>query len=522
MGNNLIEMRRRIMEGSPNLITKSGELLTLKAIAKPLDSCVISLTPHQSGSGDPYPPGGGKNKFDLSNLTVPQSTKMTVTTNGSTITLTVTQSANNLAAYFDIPATPYIGQSITISGTQTRTGSNKGRLILRTVTNDVQANLGRFDNDGYSSLTAVVPQCDYIRVYLGLTGNDGGSQVGDNCVYSEVQLEIGDTATTYAPYSNIRPISGVSSDAVVVTGVNVWDEETEGGLLNSDGTVTANQTRLVTKNYIPIVSGETYCVSIPYSGRGRGAFYDENHGLISYFGDFPKSGEPAVFPNDGTIYPSGSSYYFTFIAPSGACYLKYNIISAYGSTYNNDISFNYPSTDHSYHSGTANAVYHLTIPTPPGTVYGGEIKYQPEKKLIDKMGIADIGDLSWSYSSTYGIMSVSLAQGKSISAESLLCSVYKYGGYNVNNSEMLTAPDKTIWKRFGNGLNQNATAIYIKDSDYTDKDVFKTAMAGQKICYELAEPIEYNLSDLTDIETLNGVNNVWADDGELTVKYWGY
>ena len=43
-------------------------------------------------------------------------------------------------------------------------------------------------------------------------------------------------------------------------------------------------------------------------------------------------------------------------------------------------------------------------------------------------------------------------------------------------------------------------------------------MTGQYICYELATPIEIDL-DPTEVQTLLGLNNVWASDGTVEINY---
>ena len=54
----------------------------------------------------------------------------------------------------------------------------------------------------------------------------------------------------------------------------------------------------------------------------------------------------------------------------------------------------------------------------------------------------------------------------------------------------------------------------MKDTAYTDKDAFKTAMDGVQLVYPLATPITYQLDPVT-INTLKGVNNLFADCGDV-------
>lgn len=56
--------------------------------------------------------------------------------------------------------------------------------------------------------------------------------------------------------------------------------------------------------------------------------------------------------------------------------------------------------------------------------------------------------------------------------------------------------------------------IVIKDTNYTDKDTFKSAVGGYYLRYELATPITVQLTP-TQVEQLLGQNNVWADTGDV-------
>ena len=62
-------------------------------------------------------------------------------------------------------------------------------------------------------------------------------------------------------------------------------------------------------------------------------------------------------------------------------------------------------------------------------------------------------------------------------------------------------------------------AIAVRDSAYADTTAFKTAMSGVQLVYELATPVTYTLTP-QQIALLRGNNNVWADTGDATLKYF--
>ena len=66
---------------------------------------------------------------------------------------------------------------------------------------------------------------------------------------------------------------------------------------------------------------------------------------------------------------------------------------------------------------------------------------------------------------------------------------------------------------------QNSNDMYIRDLAYSDTTSFRAAMNGVQICYYLATPIEVQLTP-TEITTLLGTNNIFADCGDTTVDYY--
>lgn len=58
----------------------------------------------------------------------------------------------------------------------------------------------------------------------------------------------------------------------------------------------------------------------------------------------------------------------------------------------------------------------------------------------------------------------------------------------------------------------------------SDRDVYAsgtTPTTGAQVVYELAGPIVYSIAPI-QISTLLGTNNIWADTGDISVKYWAH
>lgn len=114
---------------------------------------------------------------------------------------------------------------------------------------------------------------------------------------------------------------------------NKWDEEYySGGYILASGTVIPSGygNRIVSKNFIPVNSGETYRLVLPYRVNNYGArvaFYDIGRNLIGAVSDV---------------------YSETLTAPENAAFMMFNTGDVYGSTYNHDIAVNYPATETNY------------------------------------------------------------------------------------------------------------------------------------------------------------------------------
>ena len=154
------------------------------------------------------------------------------------------------------------------------------------------------------------------------------------------------------------------------------------------------------------------------------------------------------------------------------------------------------------------------------TIYGGQLVLTRKNtggysvKLVKTWNIVDLGSLSWGvYSSNYfytTINDLKLPVTTSDRVKGLLCSCY----IPSTSGSLSSMPDKSFLK-----FNQ-AENFWIYDTDYSDKNVFKTAMSGQQLAYELATPVEIDLTDIPDINALIGTNNVFNDtNGNVTVEY---
>ena len=158
--------------------------------------------------------------------------------------------------------------------------------------------------------------------------------------------------------------------------------------------------------------------------------------------------------------------------------------------------------------------YDITLPSEAGTVYGGSLDVTNGVLTVD-MAIVDMGTLNWLYYSAKQRIVAQVNVGKPAGANVGLdgaCSVYK-----VVNTGYQSAPDKSIV--IGNNfISTSYAAMVVHDEDYTDAETFKTAVSGQMLVFPIKTPVTYQLTP-TEVTTLLGTNNIWADTGDCTVEY---
>lgn len=166
---------------------------------------------------------------------------------------------------------------------------------------------------------------------------------------------------------NVRPISGRTGLSVTMTGVNVWDEETKEGYYSAlNGTFISSAGQLCSKNQICVKPSTKY-------------WYYKNIflGDVLYYGiDGSYLGSKININTDRE-----------FVTPANCYFIQFNIGNNYGSTYNHDISINYPSTDHNYHDYQGET-YGISFPSEVGIVYGGSLDVVRGKLIVDRAIIA--------------------------------------------------------------------------------------------------------------------------------------
>lgn len=286
-------------------------------------------------------------------------------------------------------------------------------------------------------------------------------------------------------------IISASPVAVISNPFNIWDEEWEVGGINNDGSMNNSvSNRIRSKNFIHVNTGSTYYVKC--ANYGTMFWYDKDKNFISY--------ENGSWQNGGG----------TIIAPSNALYGKFVLSDAYGTTYNHDICINISnsSMNGTYLPHIAPKSYNVSLGTErttplikyvqlhsAGSV--SDIAIAGQRKIIRKIGVIDLGDLSWTEIGSYLIRAV-LTNAKGVTSGSdlanLVCSTKTNAEYN------------DIYNSYGNGITifdiSGTSYVYCQKSSADD-----TTPSGT-LYYELAEYTEEefksNANIPTDIEMQKG------------------
>ena len=474
------------------------------AKAKKLKNLIVSLSPIQDlhGYDAPWAGGAGKNKIPLTVDAIKAlNTTGTWSENAyavSGLTFTVlTDSSNNVVG-------------ITVSGTASATVQFKLSDDLPLAVGTSYA-LNGCPNSGSGTtyMLRIYPSSgssiatdsgsgatfEYQSGYYAAITVVNGTAIGTAVTFKPMIRLASVTDATFAPYSNLCPITGRTWASAYVNGINQWDEEWELGYLDpSTGGNASSNNCIRSKNYTPIVPSTAYYINVP-NDTGVNAkvyFYDINKSFISW----------ATKTNEAVS------------TPQKAYYMRFYMSDAYGTTYNHDVSINLPSTETNYSSYQGNQ-YSVSFldGEDPLTVYSGTVDLVTGDGVLD-MAEVDLGSLTWEYQSTYQrFRAESTAQKKTPNATTVanaLCDIYKLTYMNQTRYN-IDAVDNII-------AIGNTDYIYAVDTSYNgDANAFKTGVTGHQLCYELAEPIPFHVSP-QEIMSLVGHNVVFSPDGDVTVK----
>lgn len=316
----------------------------------------------------------------------------------------------------------------------------------------------------------------------------------DNLTACKCEINPLQSGTGTPSPSNPRPISGFSGANIVRCGVNVWDEQIEQGAWSNSGTKAAWAGAMRSTDKFPIKPNTSYY----FKFSGTVALY------VCWFDVSANFIERVVKTASQVITTPSNAYYCAFCTSND-----------YGTTYNHDISINYPSTATAYkpYNGTTTAISFGQ------TAYGGVLDVTNGKlKITHKVytfdGTEAFNAMSYERCVYFGLTDAFYTSDTHYN--SLRCSHYQSKGEGDS-----TPGDFFVYKS-----SMNVAVVFRDSVNCTDATTFKNYLTAQynngtpvTLVYELATPTEITLTP-KQIETLVGINNVYHDcNGEIEVKY---
>lgn len=422
--------------------------------------------------------GAGKNKLEnTSTVTTLNSVTYTKNEDGS-VKLTGTASAATNATYinfFTLPSGTYIF-------TDNTTSSDCYLYLLIEGSSTWYRDGDTFTVDGNTRT----------RVVTFVT-NGAATNI---TLYPMIRLASVSDAS-FEPYENIGEISGYTSANVNLCGKNFLNKESFKNLVsNYDYAEVGYRCKK-----IQLKPNTTYTVSTTASEAQSSPIILINNNTAvntSGFTDLRATSDIKTYTTDESgclyigVYPNISDAVYN--ARIDACSIQIELGSQ--------------ATEFEDYTGETYNILFVDDQGDPITVYGGSLNVTTGELIINK-GYKDLGGLTWNKTSNrfYAVISE-----QRLNTE-LVCSHYKQKtSGSVENME-----NGTIWNV---NYTFNPKNVVVRDDSKLDMTgaQFKAAMSGVQLVFELADPITVQLTP-TQIYNLLGVNNMYSDTGDITVKH---
>lgn len=299
---------------------------------------------------------------------------------------------------------------------------------------------------------------------------------------------------------NVRPISGWTEAKVTRTGKNKLNPIfRQGSAIN-----ITDSNRITVQNGILVSAGQTYTFSADnYTDFGFVLNSSASNDLPIQ-GDYSYCGTATQWKNESiTFTATNDGYVFVVVKHMQA---PLAIVPSDVATVKMQFEVGTSTAYEPYQGQT----YTIDL---DGTRYGGTLDVTSGTMTVDRVITTALNSLSWEYRTgeyAYSYFASSLDDKKTGSIK-MLCSQYKTatGGRTTLTSDCMISPYNI----------SNSKGICIRDDAYSDATTFANSLAGVQLVYELATPIEVDLTP-TEISTLLGTNNIFADCGDTTVDYY--
>lgn len=421
-------------------ISETGNPMVCYPVAGYPLGCKVSWEPTQEGEGTPYPAGGGPNLLDISQCTatVGKPYGVTITIEGDVFKVSGVPSSE---------VTEEGQYSFAIAScTQTELRGKGYKITPFALKGDVSSAWGLRTEDEAS-----------LAIAAKLTPG----------VNTDIQLRLmvsKDTPAAYAPYENIRPISGRDAVKVERCGENLLDEA------RFPIIKTNNNIKIASKITLPAGTYTVCVLSVATAVYANGA--DAEHTYNSNKHTFTLARQTAIQPDSYWVQGRPEKDEKIWIVEG-------NEWRAY-----------------THYTGQTST---LTLPR---TIYGGTVD-----------AVTGEGQETWQAKSFNGTENWALYDDGS-SAK-----FFYTADYTVDSE-----PLDTICSHFSKAAFTRGTIIRVYTSVFTDLDAYKDYLTAQyaagtpvQIAYKLATPTPFTATGAQPIPALPGVNTVLTDADSATV-----
>lgn len=289
----------------------------------------------------------------------------------------------------------------------------------------------------------------------------------------------------YTPYGN--GLYSVKTSGKKIVGKNLCDEVFEVGAIdnNTGQNNDSDTSQCRMHNYVPIFPNTTYVFTCGFGTGIRIYWYDGQKNFIS-----------SSFINNATA-----------DSPSNAHYLRIRSVGTYGNSYRHDMLVAiYSSGMNTTYEPYSSTTYPLGNDELRGKfdlvngeiVASGDVK-ESNGEITRVRGRVHLGDVTFSYNSTYGIFSYALPNGKTWAINTMPTLLIGTGRFKLVGARALAAfADKQY------SIVAATASVGFKDSGYTDLTLFKNSLNGVYLEYELATPTTEQSTPFADPMSLVG------------------
>lgn len=470
---------------SSGIVDRFAELMGTNANPAVLDNpypnyplqITTTFEPKQEGSGNPYPAGGGKNLLPDINIS-----SGGFTSSGNGVFKYVSNNNTTISTFMFKAGITYTISATTVSGT-----GCKPCIIVRNPTGD---KTGQKTNYGTTSnpLTFSFDTDTNFDIILQAETGNGLTTVNDSWA---IQLEVGSAATEYAPYANIRPISGWTGAKLTRCGKNLCPGIEIGlAYINADGSDYASSDYKRTKK-IPITDGTIYSYSSDDGSLPNDVhFWDKNGNWLTVY-------------NDGIARINNR--------PEGAAYMAFNYYQKGLSWVQVEIGSTCTAYE-PYQGDTYAADFGQTV-------YGGTLDWQT--------GVLTADRAFYTFDGSEAFINPDWPNPYAYVVWNLLPGSVNYGWDETADAHCSHYTVSSIGYIYSNAIAgftvYDGSHSVFSSPTHTTLDAFKSYLAAQyaagtpvQVCYKLAEPQTIQLTP-QEIKAIKGINTLYSNAQELTV-----